>query len=126
MTMVRKPKADTTLCRNFCKYYKPGKNEELACQGFVVAYGIIGRGKSISLARPGKMTDADAAAADILKKRVCGSCDFRLDGCDFILTNGGASPCGGFALLSHLLGSGELKPEELEMDGAKRKAKSAT
>lgn len=57
---------------------------------------------------------ADRRTVEGLKKRVCGVCDFHRDGCDFIQTDGGAAPCGGIVLLSHLLGTGELQPEDLE------------
>ena len=114
MTMGKQPKSDTTICRNFCVYYKPGKNEELACQGFIVVQGIINRGKKISKERPNKIAAADSRTVELLKKRVCSVCEFSADGCDFILTSGDATPCGGFVLLSHLCTSGELVPEDLE------------
>jgi len=119
--MGKRPKTDTAICRNFCTYYKPGKNEELACQGFVVVHGIISRGKRISQERPNRLAAADGRIIEMLKDRVCGVCEFHADGCDFILTSGGASPCGGFALLSHLFASGELEPEDLDTIKSKSK-----
>lgn len=105
--------SDTTLCRNFCAYYKPGKNEDLACRGLVVVHGLIKRGKRIPLGRPKKISEADGLTRDLLRTRVCRDCDFQADGCDFILTNGRAEPCGGVSLLFHLLESGELNEEEI-------------
>ena len=119
--MGKTTNSDTTLCRNFCAYYKPGRNEDLACRGFVVVHGLIKRGKRISLDRPDRITKADNRTRDLLRTRVCCDCDFRADGCDFVLTNGKAAPCGGVSLLSHLLGSGELKEEDIEMQNAKSK-----
>jgi hypothetical protein len=113
--MLRKrAKKDRTLCVNFCKYYKPGRNEEFACQGFVVVHGLIKKGRKLSQERPGIAAVPDARTLEGLKGRVCSACEFREADCDFALSNGTAAPCGGFALLSHLLGSGDLMLEEIE------------
>ena len=115
MLMLRKSaKEDTTLCVNFCRYYKPGRNEDLACQGFVVVHGLIMKGRKLSQERPGILAKPDARTLEQLKGRVCSACSFREADCDFILSGGTASPCGGFAFLSHLLGSRELNLEEIE------------
>jgi len=45
---------------------------------------------------------------------VCTVCSFQKADCDFILSGGTAPPCGGYALLLHLLGSGDLTLEEIE------------
>lgn len=102
-----------SLCRNFCTYYKPGKNEELACQGFIVVQRLIARGRPVPPARPERVAAPDCTTIERMKERVCAFCDFRIDGCDFILTDGAAAPCGGVTLLAHLLVSGELQPEDL-------------
>jgi len=114
MPLRKKGKADTTLCRNFCQYYKPGRNEELACQGFVVVHRLIGKGKPLSQEKPRRTAVPDARTVEGLKGRVCAACSFHEADCDFILSGGRASPCGGYALLYHLLGSGDLTLEELE------------
>jgi hypothetical protein len=107
-------KTDTTLCKNFCQYYKPGRSEELACQGFVVVHRLIGKGKRLSQEKPRRTAVPDAKTVEGLKGRVCGVCTFRESDCDFVLSGGTASPCGGYALLLHLLGSGDLTCEEIE------------
>jgi hypothetical protein len=114
MPREKKGKADTTLCRNFCKYYKPGKNENLACQGFVVVHRLIGKGKQLSQAKPQRTAVPDVKTVEGLKGRVCGACSFHESDCDFVLSGGTASPCGGYVLLFHLLGNGDLTLEELE------------
>ena len=114
MPRKKRGKADTTLCRNFCQYYKPGKNEELACQGFVVFHRLIGKGRRLSQEKPRRTAVPDAGTVEGLKGRVCASCSFQKEDCDFVLSGGTASPCGGYALLFHLLGRGDLTLEELE------------
>ena len=106
--MQKRQHADTTVCLNFCTYFKPGKNEDLACQGFMVVHGIVRNGKGISLDRPERIASPSAKVLAGLKERVCAVCSFRADGCDFAETGGAAPSCGGFALLAHLLGSGAV------------------
>ena len=114
MPRGKQGKADTRLCRNFCQYYKPGKNEELACQGFVVVHRLIEKGRRLSQEKPRRTAAPDARTIEGLKERVCTACSFRAADCDFILSGGTASPCGGYALLFHLLGRGDLTREELD------------
>jgi len=110
----KKAKSDTTLCENFCVYYKPGRNEELECQGFIVVHRLITKGRPLSREKPETASLPDVRISEGLKSRVCSACPFREADCDFILSGGTAAPCGGFALLSHLLGSGDLKLEEID------------
>ena len=111
--MKKKTSGAPPVCLNFCTYYKPGKNEDLQCQGFVVVQGLIKRGKQFSQHKPGIPAIPDAEAKEGLRQRVCLVCSFHAEDCDFILTNGNAPPCGGYLLLSHLLGSGDLLPDDL-------------
>jgi hypothetical protein len=113
MPVNKRSKSDTTLCRNFCQYYKPGRNEELTCRGFVVVLRIMQKGRRLSLERPDTLSLPDAGTVEALRKSLCGACDFRAGDCDFILT-GAATPCGGFILLSHLLGTGELTLADID------------
>ena len=110
----KRAKEDATLCVNYCQYYKPGRNEELECQGFVVVHRLINKGRKLSQERPGTMSVPDARTLEGLKGRVCSACSFHAADCDFVLSGGTAAPCGGFALLAHLLGHGDLKLEEIE------------
>jgi hypothetical protein len=113
MSMQKKGKTDRTLCLNFCRYYKPGKNEDLLCQGIVIVHDIMRGGKKLQLERPVRAAVPNAATLEELKGRVCAVCAFRRSDCDYMLTGGTAPPCGGFVLLSHLLGTGELMLEEI-------------
>lgn len=105
---------DTTLCLNVCPYYKPGKNEELACQGYVVVQRLISGGKKISPERPVRVVLPGRDTIRGLQDRVCGKCPFRDHDCDYIASGGTAPSCGGLLLLSHLLGVGKLTLDEIE------------
>jgi len=99
-----------TLCLNFCTYYKPGKNEELACRGYEVVERLMQRGKA--LAFEGSGTEFDRARAESLVQRMCANCDFRKDGCDFMMDRQ-APPCGGFVLLAQLIEAGIITIDDL-------------
>ena len=94
------------ICGNFCSYYKPLKDEELACRGFVVVKALMEMGKQVSLEesnkRPGPLTEEG------LRKVLCLKCPFYEGDCDFILQEGDALPCGGFIFLGLLIEKGMI------------------
>ena len=112
--------ADTTLCRTFCTYYKPGKTDDLACQGFMVVQGLIAGGRTLPAVAPGELAIPDKRAAAGLQERVCGACSFREQDCDYIATGGTAPSCGGFLVLKHLLGTGEITLKDIGKPVRKR------
>ncbi len=99
-----------TLCLNFCSYYKPGKNEELACRGYEIVQRLVQRGKLLELAGGGR--EFDRARAESLVQQMCVRCNFQPDGCDFMLDRN-APPCGGFILLATLLESDAITMEDI-------------
>ena len=109
-----KATSSETLCVNFCTYYKPGRNEELECQGSVAVRRLIDKGRALSQERPRTISVPDPRVLEELKGRVCSVCSFREAHWDYAASVGVAEPCGGFVLLSHLLGTGDLKVEEIE------------
>jgi hypothetical protein len=76
------------LCATWCSYYKPEKDEELACKGFIVVKQM--------------MRNMDATAAR-LASTLCPACSFSDEDCDFAGRLEGARPCGGFLLLMQLM-----------------------
>ena len=103
------------LCMRFCSYYKPTKDEGLACMGYLVTERLVRAGMKIRFQKAGGATQA--ATKEALIAAVCGDCDFRKEDCDFIMKAGGAPPCGGFLLLAQLLDAGSLSVDDLrDMD----------
>ena len=92
------------LCGNFCSYYKPSKDEELACRGFFVVKKLIEAGKEISFEESNER--ADPLTEEDLRTALCQTCPFYDGDCDFILQEGAAMPCGGFIFLRLLLDRG--------------------
>ncbi len=89
------------LCLQFCPYYKPSKNEELSCKGFLVVEELIREGREISFIKSDKLLEA--GTEKILRETLCVSCPFNESDCDYAQQEEGASPCGGFLLLGELL-----------------------
>lgn len=100
------------LCLQFCPYYKPSKNEELACKGFLVVEGLIKEGKKIPFIKSDKLLEADTEK--ILREILCISCPFYESDCDYAQEEEGAYPCGGFSLLGKLLEAQVLTVDNIE------------
>lgn len=101
---------ERSLCERYCVYYKPGKNEELACRGYVVVEQLLHRKTIIVPDAGGRSFDLNKA--ELLMQRLCASCDFRENDCDFT-TDRAASPCGGFLLLAQLIERGAIAVDNI-------------
>ena len=99
------------LCGNFCSYYKPAKDEELACRGFIVVKQLIGKGKQVDFKRADRrlspLTEED------LRGVLCPTCPFYEGDCDFILQEGDALPCGGFIFLGLQIERGMIRIDDV-------------
>ncbi len=108
--MKKKRSIQTAICAPFCAYYKPGKNEELACRADGIAERLIRSGIVLPAGKADR--SFDRARAETLVEALCRACDFREDGCDFMMDRM-APPCGGFVLLARLLESGVIEIEDI-------------
>jgi hypothetical protein len=99
-----------TVCLRFCSYYKPGRNEELACQGYLVLERLALHGAPLSGA---KAEPRDRTGEELLVRTLCLSCPFREHDCDF-MENRILPPCGGFLLLAQLLAAKEISIEDVK------------
>jgi len=95
-----KEKAFTSLiCKKFCHYYKPGKETELCGSYFYLQ-------KSITPSELKSLVELLHLDTEVLIRHepvfICNKCNFREDGCDFII-NKSPIPCGGYILISRLL-----------------------
>jgi hypothetical protein len=100
-----------TLCQPYCRYYKPGRNEELLCRGAVVVLRLIGSGRNLAIEQK-LPPDISHEAGEQIVRLVCGACEFREQDCDFAQDRK-ACPCGGFVLLAGLLKAGVIATGEL-------------
>ncbi len=99
------------LCIPFCAYYKPGRNEELLCRGALIVERLMLSGKDV-FSGGTKLTGSDEAASDVVVQALCESCDFYDHDCDFAQDRK-ARPCGGYVLLSRLLGAKMISIEDI-------------
>lgn len=97
------------ICRNFCTFFKEGK-EDMQCGTYRVLASLITASEIENLVRgisPVPEYSFDARIAEL----VCSQCDFLVDGCDF--RDGLDSPaCGGYVILEHLIRAGRISLRE--------------
>ncbi len=94
------------LCSKYCSYYKPSKDEELACLGFLLAQRLAERSDLFAVKGTGgaEWQDmSDKIVSKLLREKMCPACPFYDGDCDFILTDGRAEPCGGFIFFIKLI-----------------------
>lgn len=116
-----KNKAIDIICKNFCKFYKPEKDEALACRGFDLVLNLVGEGK-INDARISEITNftlSDYPFDELLKEHLCKKCDFVIDGCAFRDESYHGEkkvPCGGYILLTMLLSKKVLTAKDIKKE----------
>lgn len=106
------------LCGTWCSYYTPGKDEALACQGFVVAKQLMLEKNIFPSEHPDTsdvVMQLRSKRAAQLKATLCPACSFSVEDCDFADRLEGAQPCGGFLLLMQL-----VKKKSVSIDDIKR------
>lgn len=117
------------LCETYCRYYKPSKEEDLACMGFIVTVRLVEQGfplfapeqlATVSEKRGPEMPCDETAEA--LRNKVCAVCLFQENDCDFMdFHRSGQSagqqavpwPCGGFIYLGLLLDRKSIDIEDI-------------
>jgi hypothetical protein len=112
--MRKKSKLEQQVCSDYCTYYKPDKNEALACRGYVVVEQLLHDGKNLVL--DGHQREFEPEAAEQIVNAMCSTCDFFEQDCDF-MQNRAARPCGGLVLLAQLLKAGMITVEDIMRTG---------
>jgi hypothetical protein len=107
-----KPELVQAVCSQRCAYYKSGRNEELACQGYIVLERLATT-KGIPLARNNDERPRDGAGEELLMQALCVTCPFHEKDCDF-MENRALPPCGGFLLLMQLLAAKDLSIDDVK------------
>ena len=108
------------LCSGHCSFYKPGKDEELACKGFLILEKLLYERKEFP-ALTQKIV-LSMKAEDDLFRLLCRGCSFFEQDCDFAAWKrgeGGAAaretvnPCGGFFCLGHCIDQGQVDIDDI-------------
>lgn len=105
------------ICRNCCSFYKPSKDEELACRGFLIAEQMVEARKELLFACNGltgkameHRTDPDGKS---LIENMCPVCSFFEKDCDFSEKKKDSPPCGGFIFIQLLMKAGLLGIDDI-------------
>jgi len=106
------------ICRPFCKFFREGEKEEMACQGAQVIEQMV-RSKRLDpalLPRNGKKPSLWKNHDPVLVAHVCQNCPFKLNDCDYqsACPPPDAEPCGGYILLGLLKEKGLISARDLE------------
>jgi hypothetical protein len=104
------PDLTQVICLRHCCYYKPGRNEELACRGYLVLERLALGGVPID--RKKTEQPQDRSGDERLMHALCMACPFHEQDCDF-MENSALPPCGGFILLAQLLTAKDISIEDV-------------
>ncbi len=108
------------VCEGCCSFYKPGKDEELACMGLLVLGNLTLPWDEIDMNVQEKVVHSETM--DNLYGILCVQCPFFDDGCDFAAERRGeprepvrrdATPCGGFLFLGACIDRGSIDIQAL-------------
>lgn len=110
--MADKMKIISEVCLSFCPYYKPEKDDNLACGGFLAIERLYERGKDVAF--NGAQGIPDEATRKKLLQALCPACPYYEEDCDFVFKKEGALPCGGFKLLGLLLEKGIISVNDIK------------
>ena len=103
------------ICAGYCSFYKPGKTDEIACNGFTMVRRLIGQSPDV-VCEDGKVAP-DSHTEDALFQAVCTPCPFFESDCDFAswkkgespgLTRRDLNPCGGLLFLACAVDRGSM------------------
>jgi hypothetical protein len=109
-----------TVCAGYCAFFKPGKDEALACKGFLVLQELSRAEKGL----PGfpEKRELRGETREHLFHLLCPHCPFSSEGCDFAAWNRGempdadregVTPCGGFLFLANCIDQGTIDIQAL-------------
>lgn len=100
------------LCDVFCPYYKPSKKSNLVCRGFLIIEELIKTGKINTFKKPDETLNSTTVKK--IAGNICTVCFFSEDGCDFMLGNENALPCGGLIALSLMVEKGMISIDDIK------------
>jgi hypothetical protein len=88
------------VCERHCKFYKPGRKEDLKCGALQFLSRNLSRGELGHVSRG--TGPHDLSRDEEIRAMVCSRCEFLVDGCDF--RDGLPSPpCGAYSVVESML-----------------------
>ncbi len=120
MKNMDKDELQELLCAQYCSFYKPGRDEELACIGFTLLGILMEQGMKLPANTDrillGMKTENE------LFRSICSCCSFFEEDCDFAawkrVESGNTAceevnPCGGFLCLGYCIDQGTVDIEDI-------------
>lgn len=105
------------ICRPFCRFFREGEKEDMACRGAQIVALLVQRGllESENMPCEGKNPYLWKERDSCLEKTVCHDCPFYAQDCDFQSKEHviGSEPCGGYILISLLKKNGSISEADL-------------
>ena len=100
------------VCERHCYYYKPGRDEE-ACGGLIALQKLVEAGHKLMPTL--KVIETITPEIDaIINRRVCLKCEWVKSDCDYRdPAMRDARPCGGVAVISYLLVTGNIHENDI-------------
>lgn len=120
MKRMNKEELLELLCARYCVFYKPGKDEELACKGFYILEKLLEEQKEVPA--KAKKIELSMKTEDDLFRVICRCCPFFGQDCDFAAWKRGESgnearaavnPCGGFLCLGYCIDCGTIDIQDI-------------
>ena len=108
--MRKRPQVVKLICEYSCPFFKSGKAEDSACQGFIFFNEYLNPERieeAYSILRKGTSTWR-SIDRNFMDRILCRKCPFLIGGCDFRdpQYQGEIFPCGGYMVLAELWESG--------------------
>lgn len=106
----KRPQVVKLICEHSCPFFKSGKKEDAACQGFIFFNECLNLERieeAYSILRKGISTWR-SIDRNFMDRILCRRCSFLVGGCDFRdpQYQGESFPCGGYMVLGELWESG--------------------
>lgn len=109
------------ICESYCSFYKPGKDENMACMGLLVLQKLLELRNGVP--DSGSRDHLNPETAERLFNTLCAACPFAASDCDYAEWKRGRSenvpdrafvPCGGFIFIGSCIDHGTLDHRELD------------
>jgi len=120
MKCMKKEALVELLCAGYCSFYRPEKDEDLACKGFIILERLLDEQKEVP-ARTEKMVLSTKTENDLFQA-LCTGCPFFEQDCDYASWKRGEGgnepceamyPCGGFLCLGHCIDHGTVDIQDV-------------
>ncbi|MDA8079175.1 MAG: hypothetical protein M0Z79_09595 [Nitrospiraceae bacterium] len=98
------------LCGRYCSFYKPSRDEAVACGGYRVIEKLSA---TMSLDLVSCAETSSSYTRERISAVLCAACPFYRDDCDFARNVTDAPPCGGLIAIASLVEQDSISIDDL-------------